>query len=252
MAVLRNGGVEASCSLLMTNETADWIRHYTSAIPDFIIPSATQSYSVSADQRMSQMERSIYTQVVAMVGQYNLSHNAASCILADTWSALGCGFLLGRNASGKEEATSTIDSFGKKRSTKMVKSLFLDLELQPLRTFSAAQRRVGIAQTSETLMHANCTNHECQHVFYAEGRAQKFIIGSTCLVCEVPPDGNNNIGLVPFPRMSLVEALERFFLVPGTEELCETAGLRNALQAERDDHLGFKVYCDAYSGSAWM
>jgi hypothetical protein len=103
------------------------------------------------------------------------------------------------------------------------------------------------------LIHAACTDVLCQHVFYRYYQRSDSKTGSLSEVCRIAPDGEKNIGIVPFPRMPLATALKRFLRRARTEEMCEESEERRRRDKASDFQFygNMAIYRDAYSSSAW-
>ena len=191
---------------------------------------------------MSILEHVIYSTNLALSGQWNLPRAAITFNMNQAWNLFRYGVLVGQQMAYSDSSLSGITV-----------PKHIRLPRRHGTTLATAQRHLDAVCAETLVVHAACTNSDCQHVFYQYQTSAAFESGTTCEVCNQAPDGKRNIGLVPFPRMTLVNALARFFQNDGIEELCEKTETRRQLDQSFDQatYARLKVYRDAYSGSGW-
>jgi hypothetical protein len=194
---------------------------------------------------LSTLEQVIYGTNIALVAQWNLSQSAIQFNMTQAWNLFRYGVMVGQaqahgdKTSTQPPPTSLADAFSPSASA--------------VRTLRSAERHLFPDFKDLLVVHAACSNSECQHVFHNIKRLADFKVGSPCSVCLTVPDGDRNVGLVPFPRMTLAMALERLLQITGVEELCEQANERRQGEEEFDRrrYPDIQVYRDAYSGTDW-
>jgi hypothetical protein len=208
--------------------------------------------SAEAPPRLTVTEQVIYGTNIALAAQWNLPQSAIQFNMTQTWNLFRYAMKLGEKlALSRLPDKPTAVQNG---SAGQARSQAFDTTQNGVRTLRSAERYFRRDYKSMLVIHAACSNIACQHVFYQHRREKDFKTGSLCSVCQEEPDGDRNVGLVPFPRMPLATALERCFEKPGVEELCEQAESRRRRDTlfDREKYEDLHIYRDAYSGSAWQ
>jgi hypothetical protein len=202
--------------------------------------------NLKESKRLDPLEHVMYGTGMALVAQWNVPHSAIQFILTQVWNLFRYGLIIGRHHDNPLLRQPVL------RIEDGAEDLFASgTTAMGVRTFRGLQRHLDPNQP-EIIVHAACSNVKCQHVFYNITSADQFKTGSTCDVCKVPPNREGNVGLVPFPRIPLASALQRFFQEEGVEKLCEEANEREKKQQKWDRaRHGQKIYRQASSGSAW-
>ncbi|KAJ9123525.1 hypothetical protein QFC24_003740 [Naganishia onofrii] len=213
---------------------------------DFSLLSSGILTPISRDTpNLSVVEHVIYGTSVALVAQWNMPHSAIQSHMTQAWNIFQHGLMLGRLSSAD-----TISSTSVKAQQRMISQ---ETATPAVRTLRSAERHLALNYTDALVVHAACSNVLCQNVFHQYRNASEFKVGSRCGVCRSLPDGERNLGLVPFLRMPLANVLEGFLRIQGMEELCEDTLARKQRDADFDarTYPALKIYREAYDGTAW-
>lgn len=200
---------------------------------------------------LTTLEHVIYSTNLALVAQWNLPHAPIQFNMTQTWNVFRYAYLLGKQI---QPSPSPARLPSEHSALQPLPAIPFNAATTSIRTLRSAERHLSInGKEAALVIHAACSNVRCQHVFYQHRSLTDFVVGSTCTLCNVPPDGKKNLGLVPYPRMTLSRALTRFFQIDSVENICETTETRRREDAEFDQkkHPGIKIYREAYSGSDW-
>ena len=109
------------------------------------------------------------------------------------------------------------------------------------------------------IVHPQCPNSECSHVFYEILRREDFEqVPARCPDCEGRPrDLQNRITVLHFPRRSLSAELEYVLRTPCLEDALERRGERKSQRDRKDAEetsrgvQWSKVYREQDDGAAW-
>lgn len=219
-------------SKILTPDThhTDHIKQFQAdvfAIPDVILPvvRSNSTENITDDEpAISVVKEVVYTWQLALVAQWNTARRAVDWSLGAAWDLFMWGYLTGvaegQRMANPEARAPTGTSHGSLNDFDTIKFIKANLGHKVVRSFAGVERRLQMSDYFDFTIHSACTNVACQHVRYDVTEGNQFQYHSTCSECGAAANQRDNVGLVPYPRKTLLSELERFFSVKGMEKLC--------------------------------